>query len=206
MAGRRKVALRIAVVLGGIAVALTAGWLHLTWRLSTGLRTLPVEPFEAILKKVGTDIVVVKQPNASGTQSPVPPGYLVAYEQNPEGFKADAKLFDTWRTALELATFVFQNGPSGNWVKSSSAIGFSKPENRFDAWGHPLCLLRRGDKVLAISGGPSAPSSPTCKDIRMSADDLAQFPKMKLLQSKSGSLILVADKAAPPMGSLLPAR
>lgn len=192
MTGRRKFALRITTAVAATLLLATGGWFYLKWSLSRSLRTLEVAPFATIMEKAGSDLVVMRQ--RGSPQPHLPHGYLVAYEQNPEGFKGDAKLFETWLRAMSLNTSVLENGPEGNWVKSSSDLEFAKPESRLDPWQHPFCLLRRDDAVLAISAGPHAPGSPVCNNIAMTAEDLATFPQKKLLESPSGSFLLVITK------------
>jgi len=194
MAVNRKFTLRIATAIGAILLLGTGGWFYLNWSLSKSLRTLNLAPFATIAEKVGSDLVVMKQSRPS--QTPIPRGYLVAYEQDPEGFKGDAKLFETWMSAISLSTSVLENGPDGNWVKSSSDFESAKPESRLDPWQHPFCLLRRDDAVLTISAGPRAPGSPTCNNIAMTAADLETFPQRKLLESPSGSLVLVITRSS----------
>ncbi|HEV2397677.1 MAG TPA: hypothetical protein VGS27_12095 [Candidatus Sulfotelmatobacter sp.] len=176
------------------ALALLVVWQYVAF--GRGLRSISVEPFVTIVKKAASDVVVAKQ-SPSSSQSTLPAGYLLAYEQNREGFNADAKLFDAWLTASQLGTFVLERGPNGNWVRNSSAIEHLEPKFRLDPWGHSLCVLRRGDSVLVISGGPYAPSSPVCMNVRMTDEDLAAFPHKKLLQTPAGSLVLVVGKGAP---------
>lgn len=187
-------ATRWKILLGSIAIlfALVLLALKVQHDLSRVLTPMSSQPIEVVMKKVGSDIVVAKQPTSSRTV--LPGGYLVAYEQDPAGFKADAKLFDTWLTAVQLANSVLDRGPGGNWVKNSAILDLGKPEHKIDPWNHSLCVMRRGDTVLVISGGPSAPGSPVCKDVGMTAEDLSKFPPGKLLQSPRGSLVLVAAK------------
>lgn len=192
MAGSRKFAFWIAVALGAILLLGTGGWFYLKWSLDRSLRTLDLAPFATIVEKAGSDLVVMKQ--AGPSQPHLPRGYLVAYEQDPERFKGDAKLFETWVYAMSLSTSVLQNGPDGNWVKSSSDFESAKPGRRLDPWQHPFCLLRRDDAVLAISAGPHASGSPACNNIAMTAEDLETFPQKKLLESPSGSLVLVITR------------
>jgi len=192
MAGDHNLA-RIAAIAGfAILLLVAGGWFYLNWGLSRGLRSLDLVPFATIMEKAGSDLVVMKQQGPS--QALLPRGYLVAYEQDPEGFKGDAKLFETWVYAMSLSTSVLQSGPSGNWVKSSSDLQSAKPGSRLDPWQHPFCLLRRGDAVLVISAGPRALGIPACNNIAMAAEDLATFPQKKLLESPSGSLVLVITK------------
>ncbi len=193
MASRGKVALWGFVILGTLMLLVARGY----FALSRAIRTLPVEPFATVLEKTVSDAVVLKQKNDLATRETPLPGTLAAYEQNPGIFKADAKLFEAWLSAIQLSTSVLEHGPNGNWVKSSSDLDYVKAEKKVDPWGHSLCVLRRGDAVLVISGGPSAPGSPSCKDVHLTEDELAKFPQRKLLQSQSGSLMLVALGRAP---------
>lgn len=192
MAGHRKFAFRIAIVATTFLLLGTGGWFYLNWSLSRSLRSLDPAPFATIMEKAGSDLVVMRQQGPA--QAHPPRGYLVAYEQDPEGFKGDSRLFEAWVYAMSLGTSVLQNGPAGDWVRSSSELESAKPGSRLDPWQHPFCLLRRGDAVLAISGGPRAPESPTCNNIVITAEDLATFPQGKLLESPSGSLVLVVAK------------
>lgn len=197
MAKDRKFAVRIAIVIVALLLLGIGGWFYLNWSLSRGLRALDLAPFATIMEKAGSDLVVIER--AGPPQPGLFRGYLVAYEQDPKGFKGDAKLFETWLYAMSLTTSVLENGPAGNWVKSSSDIESQKGGSRLDPWQHPFCLLRRDDAILAISAGPQAPGSPTCNNIPFTAEDLATFPQKKLLQSPSGSLVLVVTR-----NSLLP--
>ena len=192
MSRHGKFALRITIALGATLLFGTGGWFYLKWSLSKSLRTLNVAPFTTIMEKAGSDLVVMRQRGPSPPR--LPRGYLVAYEQDPEGFKGDAKLFETWVYAMSVSTSVLLNGPDGNWVKSSSDLDSAKPASRLDPWQHPFCLLRRDDAVLAISAGPHAPGPPACKNIAMTAEDLATLPQKKLLESPSGSLVLVITR------------
>ncbi len=187
MAIKRKVILW-GVCIAALLLLVVAG---AQFELGRGLRTVSVQPFATILKKVGAGIVVAKRPSPSSVQVAPPAGYLIAYENDVEGFKADAKLFDSWMAAIKLSSSVLESGSAGDWVANSSNLQYVKPENRADPWGHPFCVMRRGKAVLVISGGPTAPGSPVCRDVGITADELAEFPRKKLLQSPSGSLVLV---------------
>jgi len=192
MIRHRKFALRITTAFGVLLLLGVGGWFYLNWSLGRSLRTVDFAPFFTVIEKAGSDLVVMRQLRPS--QPHLPRGYLVAYEENPEGFKGDAKLFETWVYAMSLTTSVLQNGPDGNWVKNSSDLESAKPGSHLDPWQHPFCLLRRDDAVLAISAGPNAPGSPACNNIAMTEQDLATFSQKKLLESPSGSLVLVITK------------
>ena len=185
---------RAAVILCLVLLLGTAGWVLLIRGLfSSPNLEASLEPLKITIKKAASDFVVVRH----GKTAPfLPPtgGYLIAYENDPEGFRADAKVFDTWFNATRLATQVLDRGTDRNWVRSSSEIDYLKPEDRLDAWGHAFCLLRRENTLLVISAGSAAPSTPLCRDIHMEARELAQLPHGKLLESPSGAFLLVLDK------------
>ncbi len=195
MASRRKIIGLVSISILAVLLVVAVAWWSFA-RNSGIAMTNALQPLGIALKKAGSDIVVAKQASIPSVHAAPPAGYLVAYEHDPEGFKADAKLFDTWISAMKLAASVLEHGPSGDWVKNSSTLDLVKPEFKVDPWGHSLCLMRRGDAVLVISGGPDAPDSPACKDVGMTVDDLREFPAGKLLQSRSGSLVLVAVRNA----------
>src|SRR5579863_8481427 len=90
--------------------------------LGHALRTAQVEPFATVLEKAFSDFVVLKQKSDLQksdlqTRATPLPGTLAAYEQNPEVFKSDAKLFEAWLKASQLATAVIEHSPAGSWVR-----------------------------------------------------------------------------------------
>ena len=190
----RKIIKIAAFYLGILLIA----WIAAGFLISRAFRPIfspsDAEPLEMVFKKAMSDVVVVKRTDGYSPQITPSPGYLVAYENNQEEFKADAKLFDTWTAAIQLGSDVLEHAPTGDWLKSSSQIEYAKPVYRVDAWGHSFCLLRRGNRVLMISGGPEAPGSPICKDIPMTAEELRGMPESKLLESPAGALVLVVGK------------
>ena len=192
------------VVVGGLIVAVPllvyAWWSYRS--VGRAVRTISVEPFATVLEKTASDLVVMKQKGDLPTRATPLPGTLAAYEQNPEAFKADTKLFEAWLKATQLATAVLDRSPSGSWVKSSSSFDYAKAEAKVDPWGHSFCVLRRGARILVISGGPNAPSTPACKDVELTEEELTEFPPMRMLQSSSGSLMMAAVEKAATASSL----
>jgi hypothetical protein len=151
------------------------------------------EPLGIVAKKAASDLVIVKQPGRAGALPSAADGYMVAYEHNPEAFRADAKLFDTWIKATQLATEIAKRDTSQEWLRNSSEIEYLGPSERVDPWGHSFCVLRRKQVLLVLSAGPAAPTSPTCKNIQVTAAELAGLPQLKLLETPAGSPVLVAD-------------
>jgi hypothetical protein len=149
------------------------------------------QPVATSFKKALADVFVIKQKPEQVSRQP---GLLTAYEHDPDAFQQDAKLFDAWTASTKLGVAVLKNTPPGNWERSSADANYIASQNRVDPWNHTFCLLRRGDHVLVVSGGPQAPSSPACRDIRIAESDLAKLPHGKLLESPAGHLMLVIDE------------
>ncbi len=185
---------RIAAAAAGAVVFLgVGGWFFLQHSLQLAFSPTAFKAVETVFKKAVSDIVVVRRQDKTRT---VPPnGYAVAYEKDPAGFQADAKLADTWMSAISLAEAVFNHGPDGNWVRSADDIRIVTTDHRTDTWGHPFCVLRREHVLAVVSAGPAAPTVPNCKDISIKASELAQLPHQKLLETPGGALLLVTEKA-----------
>jgi len=183
----RKIAVVAGTVLALCAVLLAWAWYDFTHNFKLVFST-PTEQEVAPFKSAIAAAVVVKQP---GT----PSLWTSSKPYSEMDFRTDAKLFDTWRLAVTLGNATLKSTASGNWLRTSSTADYVSSEDKLDPWGHSFCLLRRGDQLLVISAGPSAPSSPTCKDTRVSEQELSRLPRKKLLQSPGGHLLLALDKS-----------
>lgn len=140
-------------------------------------------------KAAGAGLVVTRQaPKSASIQ-----GVLVANQTNPTASQSDAKLFDVWRLSARIAEATLKAADAGSWVHSTEDEKYLATADRHDPWGHPLCVLRRGDTVAVISGGPNARSSPACQDISMSEDELSKLPRARLLETPGGNFILVVS-------------
>jgi len=189
---RRRGMVRVAMLsLGVVLLAGVGGWLWFLYEFRLDISRSDIEPFETTVKKAASDVFVVKRPDSN--RAGVSGGYLVAYQGNPEGFRNDARLFDAWMASVKLGLAVLKNTPPGNWVRSSGEADYVAVRDRVDPWNHTFCFLRRNDDVLVVSGGPKAPSSPVCRDIQLTAKDLAELPQGKLLESPSGYLVLAIN-------------
>jgi len=143
------------------------------------------------IKGTATLALVLKQP--SNTASTVTAHY------RDVDLQSDARLFDAWRSSVELGDEILQHTENGNWVKSSSGTNFVPPEKRLDPWNHSFCLLRRDDILLIVSAGPQAPASPVCSNIQVERSELASLPAMRLIQTPGGNLVLmVSQKSFTP--------
>jgi hypothetical protein len=146
-------------------------------------------PFATTLKSTLSNLFVIR-PAAAGSDRARFPNL----QHDPDAVRSNAKLFDAWTASVKLGSATLKNAPSGNWVRSSADANYVAAQDRVDPWNHTFCLLRRGDDLLVVSGGPKVPDSPSCRDIQIQAKDLAGFPRSKLLESPSGYLMLVVEE------------
>jgi hypothetical protein len=147
------------------------------------------EPFATTFKSTLSNFFVIRRPTAGSDPMKFP-----GLQHDPDAVRKNATLFDAWTASVKLGSAVLKHTPGGNWVRSSVEANYVAPQDRVDPWNHTFCLLRRGDDLLVVSGGPKAPDSPACRDIQLQADDLAKLPHRKLLESPAGYLFLVVDK------------
>lgn len=191
MANRARIATLIATSACAVLVLCFGLYLLAIHSLNKAFSQADFSPVGTVAKKVMADVFVLrKRPLQATTDTSL----LQSYENDPAAFKADAKLFDAWTSALRIAQDTLQGTSSGTWVRSTADATFLPADRRSDPWNHSVCLLRRGDTVTVVSTGPNAKGSPVCKDIQINEDELNQLPHKKLIQSPSGYLILVLDK------------
>jgi len=186
----RVIAYGLGVTL--LAFACLSLWIFLavrSMRFDFHLSQADWEPFATTLKSTLSNFFVIKRPTAGSDQIKFPDA-----QHDAEAVRRNAKLFDAWTASLKLGSAALKNTSGGNWVGSSADANYLAPQDRVDPWSHTFCLLRRGDDVLVVSGGPKASDSPACRDIRLQAKDFAEFPRGKLLESPAGYLMLVVDK------------
>lgn len=186
-----RLAWRITIAFGMVLVLAAVAYVLAIRSLNRAFAGTDLTPVILAAKKAASDLVVAKQ---LPEQTVLSRGLLDAYQKNPAAFRADAKLFDTWRIAVQVGKAALDNTPTGSWVRSSIDATYLSPDQRTDPWHHSLCLLRRGDMLVVISGGPNAPMSPVCKNIQITENEVARLPRGRLLETPSGNLTLVMDK------------
>jgi hypothetical protein len=188
----RVIAYSLGIIL--LAFACFSFWMVLairSMRIDLHFSKTDWEPFATAFKSTLSNFFVIRHTTGAVSNQVRFPNS----ERDPDRVLRNAKLFDTWVASVKLGRATLKSAPSGNWVRSSADADYVPPQDRVDPWNHTFCLLRRDDEVLVVSGGPKAPDSPACRDIQLKADDLAEMPHRKLLESPAGYFILVVDKA-----------
>jgi hypothetical protein len=186
----RAIAYGLGITL--LAVACSSLWMAFairSMRFDFPFSKTDWEPFATTFKSTLSNFFVIRRATAASDQMRFPD-----LQHNPDAVRGNAKLFDAWMESVKLGSAALKSTPRGNWVRSSSDADYVASQDRLDPWNHTFCLLRRGDDVLVVSGGPKAPRSPTCRDIQLQAKDLAGLPRRKLLESPAGYVMLVVDK------------
>jgi hypothetical protein len=144
-----------------------------------------------IAKSAASQMVVVNR-SSDRVYSPTI-GYLNSQQIDSTRLRADAKLFDAWSLQLQIGREALKVTQSDSWTRSSAEF-HGLAARRVDPWEHYLCLLRRGDTLVVMSGGPTAPSSPICRNIKVSEGELSSVPRGRLLETPGGNLLLVVDR------------
>ncbi|MCU1269465.1 MAG: hypothetical protein JWN74_759 [Acidobacteriaceae bacterium] len=190
MASKRRIIAIVTMGFGIILILGAAGYFWAIHDLNTAFAKADFGPLGIIFKKAAADVLVVKQPSKELSKSG---GIVDLYRRNPAAFQADARLFDAWISAGQIGRSTLKSTLPGSWVRSTAEENYLSPDLRRDPWNHFVCLLRRNNILLVISGGPRAPISPMCRDIQVRESELAQLPRGRLLETPSGNLILVLD-------------
>ena len=133
----------IGATVAGLGILLLVGilgWYQLA-HFRIDISRSDLEPFETTLKKAASDVLVARRADSVSASSSG--GYLVAYQNDPKGFRRDAKLFDTWLASVKLGAAALKNTSRGDWVRSSADADYIATADRVDPWNHTFCLLRR---------------------------------------------------------------
>jgi hypothetical protein len=109
------------------------------------------------------------------------------YQKDPQKFHRYAQIFDTWVSAHKVAAASAKGDPSAVPESSLSAVGVI-PNEKLDAWKHPLCVIRGVDRIVIISGGPNAAEPIDCRQLRMSKAQISATAISSSEQRIDGSL------------------
>lgn len=120
-------------------------------------------------------------------------GLIDEYQKNPEKFHRYAQVFDTWVNAQKVAMASTKGEPSAFSESSLSAVGII-PDEKLDAWKHPLCVIRGVDRIVIVSGGPEAAGSMDCRLIRMSKAQISATALSSTKQRPDGSLVFTFSR------------
>ena len=118
---------------------------------------------------------------------------LDEYRKNPQKFHRYAQVFDTWVNAHQVAAASTKGEPNAISESSLSAVGII-PDEKLDAWKHPLCVIRGVDRIVIVSGGPEAAGPMDCRLIRMSKAQIRATALSSTKQRTDGSLVFTFSR------------
>jgi hypothetical protein len=79
--------------------------------------------------------------------------------------KDQARLFDTYESALLVVRTVVDSGAVRDLPKKSTEINSVPLEKRVDGWGNPFCVINLDRRVAAVSAGATGAVWLSCSDL-----------------------------------------
>lgn len=76
---------------------------------------------------------------------------METYRQNPNGFRGNKNVLETWSRSDYIALAVTQQKKRGNWAENSDTLNFLEPKIRRDAAGSPFCVIQQENKIVVLS-------------------------------------------------------
>ena len=116
-------------------------------------------------------------------------GWIDHYKEHPEQLQHDKKYFETWNSAVLIASTAQKDKRRLDW-NSSVGLSWILPAQKTDAWGHAFCIHSDQEQIAIVSPGPRAFASLDCSALRFSNENLAELPSGRLVSGPSGVLIL----------------
>ena len=117
---------------------------------------------------------------------------VAAYRKDPETYKRNAKVFETYSNAFDVGRAAL-NDPASRPATSSAELASLAPDKRMDAWGHPFCLMAAKDRIAIISGGSRVDVPTSCNNTGISEREI-RGSEYNFYESPSGKLVLILDR------------
>ncbi len=120
-------------------------------------------PDVQIKEKSGLDALLAPPPTGSKGV-----GLIEAYRKDPEKFKRYAEMLDTAMNAKQVGDVLLRQA-APHPPRTSESLSMDT-KLKVDAWGNPFCIIRVGERLAVVSGGPSHLS---CDALPLSAQQIA---------------------------------
>lgn len=108
----------------------------------------------------------------------------------------DEKFAATYMSALKLSVYVKDNVAQADPPQSAGDLTNIEDDTRFDAWGHPFCYARKGNRVAVFSGGRQGVRSDDCQAFKSLENDIPALKTGLLNLYPTGVLVVVVSDAA----------
>jgi hypothetical protein len=174
-----KISMIVVVILGAVSLA---GYLLLGYYVKRSLKRVDFGTLNELLKAGASEVLVIP-----------------AYDE-PD-FTKDAKIFDSFMNAYEVANAAAKLGPNAAFPETSETLSGVERGKKLDAWGKPFYLVKFENRIAVISGGSQAVDLSESRALlvrvtgidRLKPGPLYRFPSdMPVLIVKTGS-----DQRAP---------
>ena len=76
---------------------------------------------------------------------------MEAYRQNPNRFRGNKNVLETWSRSDYIALAVAQQKKRGNWAKNSDTLDFLDSKLRRDTAGSPFCVIQQESRIVVLS-------------------------------------------------------
>jgi hypothetical protein len=76
---------------------------------------------------------------------------MEAYRKNPNTFRGNKDVLETWSRADYIALAVVKQEKPGNWAENSNKLNFLEPNLQRDSAGNAFCVIQRQDLTIVLS-------------------------------------------------------
>lgn len=154
---------------------------------------------QVLLKGVRADGAAAVQPGGglqallkeSKPTAPGEKGLLDEYRENPQKFKRDAEVFDTWFHALKVGNAIRNLPANALLPPTSESVKTLPPQVRLDAWGRSFCIFKGAEKTAVVSAGPDGKGFANCARVALTAAQIDRLPVIPITREPSGALIII---------------
>jgi len=118
-------------------------------------------------------------------------GMLAYYQEHPGERERDKRCLQTWRSALEIASYARGREQMTEGWTASTNIQWILPSDRMDGWAHPFCVRSSAQRTVVVSPGWQAIGSLDCATLNIAEEDIAKMEPSMLNMQASGALVFV---------------
>jgi hypothetical protein len=76
---------------------------------------------------------------------------METYRQNPNGFRGNKNVLETWSRSDYIALAISRQKKRGNWAENSDTLNFLEPQLRRDTSGTPFCVIQQENRIVVLS-------------------------------------------------------
>jgi hypothetical protein len=175
---------KMMVAILAVAVLSGAVYSFVMWNLKRSFQKTDPQAFQDLFEASLGQAATAREGIQPG------PGAIQYYRDHPEELQRDKRYFETYGSALMIATSVQERKQSIEEWTASTQLEWIPPSNKTDAWGHPFCIRSSPHRIVVVSPGPT--SGPLdCRTLDIAEADLSKMTSARLNVQPSGALVVV---------------